>query len=403
MLLKTLTVKQVNDYLKSIVGSDIILKHVMIKGEISNLHFRGQALYFTLVDEYSSLKCVMFEEYINDLKIDVKNGMSVIATGRISVYEKSGAFELLVSKIDVEGAGALFLSFEKLKQKLRNEGLFDSGKKKPIPKNPNKIGVITSPTGAAIHDIINILRRRKPSIDILVVPILVQGSSASLEIEEAIKKVNRRNDVDLIILGRGGGSFEDFYPFNEERVARAIYNSRIPIISAVGHETDFTIADFVADLRAPTPSAAAELAVTDVNFYNEKIENYKRSLYHYAMSIIIDKRHHLNSLKKSIMSKNPIVKNQQLKIRLNSLNRIMEDSIYSVINNKKFKYISLIDKLNTLSPLNVLKRGYTLTMDKDNIRPITKVENLSANDKIYVLFEDGEAKCTVNEVRIYER
>jgi Exodeoxyribonuclease VII large subunit (EC 3.1.11.6) len=270
MLLKTLTVKQVNDYLKSIVGSDIILKHVMIKGEISNLHFRGQALYFTLVDEYSSLKCVMFEEYINDLKVDVKNGMSVVATGRISVYEKSGAFELLVSKIDVEGAGALFLSFEKLKQKLRNEGLFDSDKKKPIPKNPNKIGVITSPTGAAIHDIINILRRRKPSIDILVVPILVQGSSASLEIEEAIKKVNRRNDVDLIILGRGGGSFEDFYPFNEERVARAIYNSRIPIISAVGHETDFTIADFVADLRAPTPSAAAELAVTDINFYNEK-------------------------------------------------------------------------------------------------------------------------------------
>jgi len=297
MLLKTLTVKQVNDYLKSIVGSDIILKHVMIKGEISNLHFRGQALYFTLVDEYSSLKCVMFEEYINDLKVDVKNGMSVVATGRISVYEKSGAFELLVSKIDVEGAGALFLSFEKLKQKLRNEGLFDSDKKKPIPKNPNKIGVITSPTGAAIHDIINILRRRKPSIDILVVPILVQGSSASLEIEEAIKKVNRRNDVDLIILGRGGGSFEDFYPFNEERVARAIYNSRIPIISAVGHETDFTIADFVADLRAPTPSAAAELAVTDINFYNEKIENYRKSLYRYAMSIIIDKRHHLNSLK----------------------------------------------------------------------------------------------------------
>ncbi len=270
MLLKTLTVKQVNDYLKNIVTGDIILKHVMVKGEISNLYFRGQALYFTLVDEYSSLKCVVFEDYIDNINVEVKNGMSVIVTGRVYVYEKSSSFQLHVFNIEVEGLGSLFLSFERLKQKLKSEGLFDLDKKKNLPKNPKKVAVITSPSGAAVHDIINILRRRKPSIDIMVVPILVQGTKASSEIVEAIIKVNKRSDVDLIILGRGGGSFEDLYPFNEEIVARAIYNSRIPVISAVGHETDFTIADFVADLRAPTPSAAAELAVTDVNFYNEK-------------------------------------------------------------------------------------------------------------------------------------
>ncbi|MDI3310192.1 MAG: exodeoxyribonuclease VII large subunit [Thermoanaerobacterium sp.] len=403
MLLKTLTVKQVNDYLKNVVAGDIILKHVMVKGEISNLHFRGQALYFTLVDEYSSLKCVVFEDYIDDINVEVKNGMSVIVTGRVYVYEKNSSFQLHVFNIEVEGLGSLFLSFEKLKQKLKNEGLFDTNKKKNLPKNPQKVAVITSPSGAAVHDIINILRRRKPSIDIMVVPILVQGDKASSEIVEAIVKVNRRSDIDLIILGRGGGSFEDLYPFNEEIVARAIYNSQIPVISAVGHETDFTIADFVADLRAPTPSAAAELAVTDVNFYNEKIKNYERSLYRYMLSIIDKKRHRLDNLKKLIISKNPIIKNKQMKERLDTLNRIMEDSIYKILRDKELQYVSLIEKLNALSPLNVLKRGYTMTMDKDKINLVTKAKNISANDRIYLLFEDGEALCTVNEVREYER
>lgn len=403
MLLKTLTVKQVNDYLKNIVTGDIILKHVMVKGEISNLYFRGQALYFTLVDEYSSLKCVVFEDYIDDINVEIKNGMSVIVTGKVYVYEKSSSFQLHVFNIEVEGLGSLFLSFERLKQKLKSEGLFDLDRKKNLPQNPKKIAVITSPSGAAVHDIINILRRRKPSIDIMVVPILVQGNKASSEIVDAIIKVNKRSDVDLIILGRGGGSFEDLYPFNEEIVARAIYNSKIPIISAVGHETDFTIADFVADLRAPTPSAAAELAVTDVNFYNEKIKNYRKSLYRYMLSIIDKKRHRLDNLKKLLIGKNPIIKNRQMKERLNTLNIIMEDSIYKILKDKKHKYINLVEKLNALSPLNVLKRGYTMTMDKDKINLVTKANDISSDDKIHLLFEDGEALCTVNEVMRYER
>ncbi|SNX55369.1 exodeoxyribonuclease VII large subunit [Thermoanaerobacterium sp. RBIITD] len=398
MLLKTLTVREVNEYIKKLLSGDIILKNIMIKGEISNLKFHSQALYFTLVDEYASLKCIMFNEYLEKIDLKLENGMSVIATGRISVYEKSGTFEFYVTKIEVEGSGALYVSFEKLKQRLKNEGLFDSDKKIPIPKNPKKIGVITSPTGAAIHDIIKILRRRKPSIDILVVPILVQGNMAALEIEEAINTLNKRRDIDLIILGRGGGSFEDLYPFSEEKVARAIYKSKIPVISAVGHETDFTIADFVADLRAPTPSAAAELAVTDISVYNDMINNYKKSLYHSIMAIINNERQHLNGLKNTILSKNPIRENEQLKIKLKSLNRIMENSIISIINNKKFKYISLVDKLNTLSPLNVLKRGYTVTMDRNNLKPITLAKNLMVDDIVYILFNDGKARCTVNEV-----
>lgn len=398
MLLKAITVSEINEYLKKLVSGDVILKNVLIKGEISNLKFHNNAIYFTLVDEFASIKCIMFNEYFRNIDFNLSNGLSVLATGRITVYEKMGVFEILVNKLELEGSGTLFIAFEKLKEKLKREGLFDTNKKKLIPKNPKKIAVVTSPKGAAVHDIVTILKRRKPSINILVVPILVQGDMAADEIVKAFELINKRSDIDLIILGRGGGSFEDLFPFNEEKVARAVYNSNIPVISAVGHETDFTITDFVADLRAATPSAAAELAVTDSSIYKDKINNLKFRLTQSMLSIIQEKRVKVNSLKDTILLKNPIKQNEKLKVKLKDLNRIMINSIIGIIKNNRFKYLRLIDKLNTLSPLNVLKRGYTITMDEDKIIPITSIKNIKNDDVLYVLFSDGDIKCIVNEV-----
>ncbi|HAA81327.1 MAG TPA: exodeoxyribonuclease VII large subunit, partial [Thermoanaerobacter sp.] len=236
MQLKALEVREITDYIKKMMDNDIILRNVRVKGEISNLKYHSTGIYFTLKDEIASLKCVMFNEYGKLLNFTLQDGMSVIVTGRISVYERNGTYQLYAQSIQSDGIGALYFAFNKLKEKLQKEGLFDSDKKEPIPKHPKKIAVVTSPTGAVIRDIITISRRRNPTVDILVVPVLVQGSSAADEICNALRILNKREDIDVIILARGGGSLEEIWPFNEEKVARCIYASRIPVVSAVGHE-----------------------------------------------------------------------------------------------------------------------------------------------------------------------
>ncbi|QSZ26506.1 exodeoxyribonuclease VII large subunit [Aceticella autotrophica] len=402
MFFKALEVKEVNEYIKKLINGDVILRNLMVKGEISNLKYHNQALFFTLTDETSCLKCIMFKEFIEDFDIKLQNGISVVATGKISVYERSGTYQLYVQKIKIDGIGALYISFDKLKEKLKNEGLFDISRKKPLPKNPKKIGVITSMKGAAVHDIISVLKRRKPSIDIIIMPILVQGNSASDEIEKALYILNERNDIDLIILGRGGGSFEDLFPFNEEKVARAISQSKIPIISAIGHETDFTISDFVSDLRAPTPSAAAELAVLDMNIYKNQLSNMKYRLQETILNIIKNKRDYIKILTEKLFRENPVRQKEEFKRRLKDLERIMYNSINSIINNKKANHIRIIDKLNSLSPLNVLKRGYTVAIDNNKKDIITSVKKIDKNDCIYVFFKDGNVKCIVDEVQYDE-
>ena len=271
--MKVYTVSQINNYIKRILENDVLLSDVYIEAEISNFkaHTSGH-LYFTLKDSGAAINAVMFRSYAERLKFMPESGMKVVARGYISLYEKTGQYQLYVNSMEPAGIGALYLAYEQFKARLEKAGVFDQKYKKPIPQMPKTVAVITSPTGAAVRDIINVAGRRNPNVEIVIVPTLVQGKNAGPEIVNAIEKVNRWNKADTIILGRGGGSIEDLWAFNEEIVARAIFDSHIPIISAVGHETDFTIADFISDMRAPTPSAAAELSVFDLRQFEQKIK-----------------------------------------------------------------------------------------------------------------------------------
>ena len=389
-----ITVEELNKYIKNKVDGDEFLNNVYVKGEISNfkLHYTGH-MYFTLKDEHSLIKCVMFKSYTPHLSFMPKDGMKVNILGTVSVFERDGVYQIYCKAMKQDGIGSLFEAYEKLKAKLEEEGLFDKEHKKEIPKFPKTIGVLTASTGAVIRDIINVSTRRNPNVHIRLLPVPVQGPTAAMQIVEGIKKMNEEKLADVIILGRGGGSLEDLWPFNEEIVARAIYESELPIISAVGHETDFSISDFVADLRAPTPSAAAELAVPNIIDVKENIEvlknRYKVSL---KKRIELMKLRYINCMSKRVF-KDPLQNINEKRILLDNQIKEIDNSISNILSNKKSNFEKIITKLDALSPLKTLIRGYSIT-EKDG-KIVKSIKEVDKGDLIEIKFSDGSRRAEV--------
>lgn len=389
-----ISVSQLNKYIKNKVDQDEYLNNVLIKGEISNFkhHYTGH-MYFTLKDNNSLIKCIMFKSYTPHLNFVPKDGMSVIVLGTVSVFERDGVYQIYCKAMQQEGIGDLYKEYEKLKAKLNEEGLFAESHKKKIPLYSKRIGVLTSETGSVIRDIINVSTRRNPNVYIKLLPVPVQGEGAGKKIADAINLMNEKNLADIIIVARGGGSLEDLWPFNEEIVARAIYDSEIPIISAVGHETDFTIADFVADLRAPTPSAAAELAVPDIFEVKQKIINYQdRSKLALKKKIEIMKLRFEKIMKSRIFT-DPMRKVMDNSIILDDYMKRLENAMKEIKTEKKNKYTELVTKLDSISPLKTLIRGYSLT-EKDG-KIIKRATQIDKGDIITIKFSDGEKNAEI--------
>ena len=396
MEIKPITVCELNKYIKNKVDSDEFLNNVYVKGEISNfkLHYTGH-MYFTLKDESAIIKCIMFKGYTPNLTFMPKDGMKVLVLGTVSVFERDGVYQIYCKAMKQDGMGSLYEEYQKLKAKLEKEGLFDVSHKKKIPMFPRKIGVLTSSTGAVIRDIINVSTRRNPNVHILLLPVPVQGEGAAEKIAQGIRKMNEENLADVLIIGRGGGSLEDLWPFNEEIVAREIYNSKLPIISAVGHETDFTIADFVADLRAPTPSAAAELAVPN-------IEDVKYDIYMYQnrYKVALKRKVELMKLRyEKCMTrrvfKEPLQKINERAITLDMLVKSIKNSTINKLNEAKANANKAISKLDALSPLKTLLRGYSM-VEKDG-KVVKKVEDVNINDELKIRVSNGNINTKVVE------
>lgn len=392
---KALSVTQINLYIKEVISRDDILSDVLVKGELSNFkaHSSGH-MYMSLKDESGVMRAVMFRSAAARLNFRPQNGMKVIAHGRVAVYERDGQYQLYIDDMQQEGQGDLYAAFEQLKKKLAAEGLFDPKHKKPLPKYPKKVGVVTAPTGAAIRDIINVLSRRFSYSDVVLYPVLVQGENSAASIVSAIEYFNATKLADVLIVGRGGGSIEDLWSFNEEVVARAIYDSRIPIVSAVGHEIDFTISDFVADLRAPTPSAAAELVVPSQIELNEKFNNVYRMLYRQAMQVIERGRMRVERCSDRPVFKNPVSKINDERQYLDSLSHMFETACKAALRTKRQELAEAAAKLNGLSPLGTLGRGYSLTKD-DSGRVIRSVSQVNSGDMINVTVADGDFSARV--------
>lgn len=394
-----LSVSQLNRYIKMNFDADENLANIFISGEISNFtnHYRTGHLYFTLKDDSAAVRAVMFNSSAKRLKFMPEDGMKVIARGRVSVYEASGQYQLYVDDMQPDGVGALNLAYEQLKEKLQKEGLFSEHHKKPLPPYPEKVGVITSPTGAAVRDIINVLGRRFPYAEIVFCPVLVQGDGAHLQLTDAVNLFNSERAADVIIIGRGGGSIEDLWEFNDEGLARAVYNSDIPVISAVGHETDFTICDFVADMRAPTPSAAAELAVPDANELQYALSDLKNRMFLNVSSGIADRRSRLEYLTSKGALKSPDEMLSNRSQRLDTAFSKMLSSYENRIGGKKVEFISAATALSKLDPMSVLMRGFAFVSD-ENGKNVYSSQALAKGDKINVRFHDGSAVCEVKEI-----
>lgn len=394
-----LSVSQLNRYIKMNFDADENLANIFISGEISNFtnHYRTGHLYFTLKDDSAAVRAVMFNSSAKRLKFMPEDGMKVIARGRVSVYEASGQYQLYVDDMQPDGVGALNLAYEQLKEKLQKEGFFSELHKKPLPPYPEKVGVITSPTGAAVRDIINVLGRRFPYAEIVFCPVLVQGEGAHLQLTDAVNLFNSERAADVIIIGRGGGSIEDLWEFNDEGLARAVYNSDIPVISAVGHETDFTICDFVADMRAPTPSAAAELAVPDANELQYALSALKNRMFLNVSSGIADRRSRLEYLTSKGVLKSPDEMLSNRSQRLDTAFSKMLSSYENRIGGKKVEFISAATALSKLDPMSVLMRGFAFVSDK-NGKNVYSSQALAKGDKINVRFHDGSAVCEVKEI-----
>lgn len=394
-----LSVSQLNRYIKMNFDADENLANIFISGEISNFtnHYRTGHLYFTLKDDSAAVRAVMFNSSAKRLKFMPEDGMKVIARGRVSVYEASGQYQLYVDDMQPDGVGALNLAYEQLKEKLQKEGLFSELHKKPLPPYPEKVGVITSPTGAAVRDIINVLGRRFPYAEIVFCPVLVQGDGAHLQLTDAVNLFNSERAADVIIIGRGGGSIEDLWEFNDEGLARAVYNSEIPVISAVGHETDFTICDFVADMRAPTPSAAAELAVPDANELQYALSAFKNRMFLNVSSGIADRRSRLEYLTSKGALKSPDEMLSNRSQRLDTAFSKMLSSYENRIGGKKVEFISAATALSKLDPMSVLMRGFAFVSDKSG-KNVYSSQALAKGDKINVRFHDGSAVCEVKEI-----
>ena len=388
-----LSVTQINRYISFKFKDDKKLSGVMIKGEISNFTaHRSGHFYFTLKDKESSIKAVMFKSHAVNVKFMPENGMNVIAMGNISVFERDGIYQVYVTDIVPDGIGSVYVASEQLKAKLQKEGIFDQSAKRPIPQMPVKIGVVTSKTGAALQDIINILSRRYPIGELVLVPALVQGEGAADSISKALIQAGKF-DCDVIILARGGGSLEDLTPFNTEKVAYAVYNSSVPIISAVGHETDVTIADLAADLRAPTPSAAAEVVSVskeqlngNLNYYNEKLKNLIRIKLNNAEAS-------LERLTERLIRFSPQFKIENNIRKFDDLQKRLDFAFIKIISDYENKYISRISQMEALSPIKVLKRGYSLIYKNSNI--ISYISKLECGDIIEIKMSDGTVKAKI--------
>lgn len=416
---KYLTITAITRYLKYKLDSDEHLKNVFLKGEISNFkaHSTGH-LYFSLKDETSKINAIMFSVNAKKLKFHPQDGSKVLLVGRISVYEATGNYQIYVEDMIEDGVGNLYIAYEKLKAELAKEGLFDDSHKKKIPKIPSKVGIITAPTGAAIKDIISTIRRRFPLCETILFPSLVQGENAAVDIVKNIKLADTY-DLDVLIVGRGGGSIEDLWPFNEEIVARAIYEANVPIISAVGHEVDFTIADFVSDLRAPTPTGAAELAVPNQTDVLKHIEQLRIRANENIYKKINYQKLYLDSLKNSFVIKSPMImyenKKQKLDMNLekikNLINNILEvrkskfnllksnyllNNPNEIYKHQQIRLENIIDKLNIINPLNTLKRGYTLTYFDGNI--VKDIKDIKVGNVIKTRFTNGTVESTVTNI-----
>lgn len=390
------TVTEINKYIKGILSKDVILSNVWVKGEISNYkyHYSGH-MYFTLKDENSLLKCVMFKTNNSGLKFSPENGMKVLIKGYISVFERDGQYQLYVESMQPDGLGALHMAFEQLKKRLQEEGLFDTKHKKKIPLLPQSIGVVTSSTGSVIRDIINILNRRFPNYNLKVYPVAVQGEAASKDIAKAIGRLNEKNCVDVIILARGGGSLEELWAFNEEIVARSIFASRIPIISAIGHETDFTISDFVADMRAPTPSAAAEIVVPEKAVLKNTIVSLNIRLETSLKRSLLTCRSRYERILRSMVFRQPYNRVYQERMRLD----ILQKSILKAVKKNKdmgaARLAALAGKLDALSPLTVLARGYSVVKSNKTGMLIKSINDVNVNDEVEINLADGKIDCLV--------
>ncbi|MFP4016319.1 MAG: exodeoxyribonuclease VII large subunit [Halanaerobiales bacterium] len=392
------TITDISKHLKRLMSNDPVLSDLWISGEISNFHHHNSGhMYFTLKDENSCISSIMFRGYNRKIKFDIEDGMKVNAHGYISIYEPRGTYQFYVDLIEPAGKGALYLAYEQLKEKLEKEGLFAEEHKKDIPILPKKIGIVTSPTGAAIRDILSVVKRRFPNVYVLIVPSLVQGEAASEQIVGGIEYLNKRKDIDLIIISRGGGSIEDLWPFNEEIVARTIYNSTVPIISGVGHETDFTIADFAADLRAPTPSAAAELAISSRLELEKDLKNNQQRLINAIKNMVDTNRNQVKAVMKKRIFARPeelfVKKSQKLDDLSRQLNWNMEKSLSSI--RERFKILN--GKIDSLSPLKTIGRGYSITSKADML--INSVEQIARGDRLNTKVKDGNIYSEVIDIK----
>lgn len=394
-----LSVSQLNRYVKSRMDADENLFNVFLVGEISNFtdHYKTGHFYFSLKDEEAQIKAVMFRQNALKVKFRPENGLRVIVRGRVSLYEAAGSYQVFVDDMQPDGVGALNLAFEQLKERLEREGLFDAAHKKPLPRFPERIGVITSETGAAVQDILNILGRRFPYAQVVLAPVLVQGEGAPAQLIDALQSFNAFKNVDVIILGRGGGSAEDLWAFNDERLAYAVYRSQIPVISAVGHETDFTICDFVADLRAPTPSAAAELAVPDQMQLRAEIHTLLSRMQRTVTNNLREQRLRLEQSTQKSVLKNPNLYFDTKRMQLISVSTKFDALEKAILHRARIRLQENAAKLQALSPLSVLARGYSVTTLADGT-VVHSANQLSENTEITVQLADGKAACTVKEI-----
>ena len=389
-----ITVTDLNKYIKDKSAGDEYLNQILVKGEISNFknHYTGH-MYFTLKDENSLIKCICFKSYAQKLNFMPKDGMKVIVLGSVSVFERDGVYQIYVKIMEQDGLGDLYTKYQELKQKLEKEGFFSQEHKQKIPIMPKVVGVLTSQTGSVIRDIINVSTRRNPNVYIRLLPVPVQGDGAAEKIAAGIDYMNKNNLADVLILARGGGSLEDLWPFNEEIVAKSIYDSKIPIISAVGHETDFTISDFTADLRAPTPSAAAELAVADVYEVSKKINSYQDRLRMALVKKVQLMKLRYDKCMASVVFKDPLKRINDNYLKIDNYIKQIENLAKIKKEKEKNRYIELVSKLDTLSPLKTLYRGYSIT-EKDG-KAINSVKELQNGDVVDIRFTDGHKEAII--------
>lgn len=390
------SVSQLNSYVKGVLDRDEKLTHIFVTGEISNYkaHYSGH-LYMTVKDESASIKAVMFAGNASKLRFKPENGMKILAFGTVSLFPRDGSYQLYINDMQPDGVGALNIAFEQLKKKLEAEGFFRQEHKKTLPEFPQKIGVVTSSMGAAVQDIFNVLKRRFPVAEVVLRPCQVQGEGAAEDIAKAIYEFNKLNAADVLIVGRGGGSIEDLWAFNEEIVARAVFASKIPVISAVGHETDYTICDFVADLRAPTPSAAAECAVPDIFELKAKLVSLKQHIFSLTRNKMNIERSSLSSFEKRLALRDPVTNINEQRKELVYLTEKLSILTNSILDENKSKISALAGKLDVLSPLSVISRGYAL-VEKDE-KPVTKVKDLKKDDVISIKLSDGQVKARIGE------